>query len=262
MTTVSDPAGEGVPSDSDPTIATFGDGDAATAVVSMSSRHPDGLDADYLRWHMLDHLPEQYRLSGLRLGQRWISTPACRAARATSLAPFDAVDHVVQYLFAEPVDAALEQFFPLGNALGKIGRMPMRLPRVQVGGWDLVGTAAADRALVGAAVVPWRPASGVYLLVERVEGSESPGDEGLEALVEVPGVIGAWAYAGSGPRHPRLEITAGLAMTVCYLDRPPIDVAADLAAVLDDRWSDGARSPQLAAPFELVVAGAWDRHLP
>ena len=38
----------------------------------MSSRHPDGLDADYLRWHMLDHLPEQVpRLNGLRLGQRW-----------------------------------------------------------------------------------------------------------------------------------------------------------------------------------------------
>jgi hypothetical protein len=251
-----------VPSDSDPGIAAFGNGDVAAAVVSMSSRHPDGLDADYLRWHMLDHLPEQYRLIGLRLGQRWVSTPACRAARAASVAPFDEVDHIVQYLFAEPVDAVLGQFFPLGNALAGIGRMGIRLPRVQVGGWNLVGTAAADRVRVGAAVLPWRPASGAYLLVEEVGGPEPFDPAELSVLVDVPGVIGAWRYAGAEPRHPRMESTDGLVMTVCYLDRPPADVAADLAPVLDGRWSTGSRTPWLAAPFELVVPGQWDRHLP
>ena len=252
----------GLPSDSDPGIAAFGNGDVAAAVVSMSSRHPDGLDADYLRWHMLDHLPEQYRLIGLRFGQRWISTPACRAARAASVEPFDAVDHVVQYLFAEPVEASLEDFFPLGNALGGIGRMPMRLPRVEVGGWDLAGTAAAERVLVGAVVVPWRPASGIYLLVEEAGGREASDPADLGALVGVPGVVGAWSYAGTEPRHPRLESTAGLVMTVLYLDEPPVGVAADLAPVLDDRWSAGSRTPRLAAPLELVVPGQWDRHRP
>ncbi len=257
-----EPATVPVPSDSHPAIAAFGDGDVAAAVVSMSSRHPDGLDADYLRWHMLDHLPEQYRLVGLRWGQRWISTPACRAARSASEAPFDEVDHVVQYLFAEPVDDVLAQFFPLGNALGGIGRMQMRLPRVQVGGWNLVDRVAADRVLVGACVVPWRPASGIYLLVERAAGAGAPAPAAPDALTSVPGVTGAWTYVGGEPRHVRLESTAGLVMTVCYLDRPPVDVAADLAPVLVDRWADGSWVPQLAAPLELVVAGQWDRHLP
>ena len=35
----------------------------------------------YNEWHMLDHMPEQYPLDGIAYGQRWVSTPACRAAR-------------------------------------------------------------------------------------------------------------------------------------------------------------------------------------
>lgn len=252
----------GTPSDADPRIAAFGNGDAVAAVVSLSSRHAEGLDADYLRWHVLDHLPEQYRLGGLRLGQRWVSTPACRAARAVSTAPYDAVDHVVHYLFAEPVDTALADFFPLGRALGAIGRMSMRLPRVQVGGWNLIGSAVADRVLVGAAVVPWRPAAGVYLLVEQSTRTGSTDPTDLEDLVGTPGVFGAWAYSGAEPRHPMMASTAGLVLTVCYLDDAPVDVAAGLGPILTRRWATGARTPLLAAPFERVVAGEWDRHLP
>jgi hypothetical protein len=36
----------------------------------------------YNEWHQLDHMPEQYPLPGMAFGQRWVSTPACRAARA------------------------------------------------------------------------------------------------------------------------------------------------------------------------------------
>jgi hypothetical protein len=252
----------GTPSDADPRIAAFGDGDVAAAVVSLSSRHPDGHDADYLRWHLLDHLPEQYRLGGLRLGQRWVSTPPCRAARAASSAPYDAVDHVVQYLFAEPVDGALANFFPLGAALGGIGRMPMRLPRVAVGGWDLVATAVADRVRVGAAVVPWRPAAGAYLMVERVDPSATTTESGPGPLVRAPGVFGAWQYGGTEPRHPRMESTTGLVLTVCYLDAPPVEVAGEMETVLARRWAGGSVAPLLAGPFERVVAGEWDRYLP
>ena len=38
----------------------------------------------YNEWHQLDHMPEQYPLPGIAYGQRWVSTPACRAARAVS----------------------------------------------------------------------------------------------------------------------------------------------------------------------------------
>ena len=36
----------------------------------------------YNEWHQLDHMPEQYPLPGVVFGQRWVSTPACRRARA------------------------------------------------------------------------------------------------------------------------------------------------------------------------------------
>jgi len=256
------------PSDEDPAIAALGSGDVAAAVVSMSMRHADGDDAAYLEWHMLDHLPEQYRLAGLRSGRRFVSTPACRAARAASVAPYDAVDHIVQYLFADPVEGPLDRFFALGGALRVAGRMPIALPRVQVGGWYLERAVAASRALVGAAVLPWRPTSGAYVLVEHVAGSAAPTvpvdglDAGLDALVEVPGVAGAWGYSGATSLHPRLESTDGLALTVCYLDGVPIEVAAQMAPVLADRWVDGRLVPLLAGPFESVVPGDWDRHLP
>lgn len=251
------------PSDVEPAIAGYGDGDVAASVVSMSRRHPEGHDAEYLTWHVHDHLPEQYRLAGLRLGQRWVSTPGCRGARAVSEPPFDAVDHVVQYLFAEPVDAALDRFFPLGGSLRRIGRMPMLLSRVQVGGWTLERTIAAPRVLVGAAVLPWRPTSGVYVLIERRElGPGEGGVDWLEPLVAVGGVAGVWCWSGAAPRHERLDSTEGLAMTVCYLDDEPVPVAAALAPVLEARWADRAVVPLLAAPFELVVPADVGRHLP
>jgi hypothetical protein len=250
------------PSDAEPTIAAHGDGDVAASVVSMSERHPEGRDAAYLDWHVHDHLPEQYRLHGLRFGQRWVSTPGCRGARLVSEPPFDAVDHVVQYLFAEPVDEALDRFFPLGGALRKIGRMPVLLPRVQVGGWTLARTVAAPRVLVGASVLPWRPTVGVYVLIER--GSTGSGDAiaaGCDALVGVRGVAGVWCWSGAPPRHERLDSTEGLVLTVCYLDDEPVTVASALAPVLGVRW-DGGSTPVLAAPFELVVPSDVGRHLP
>lgn len=251
------------PSDAEPTIAAHGNGDVAASVVSMSQRHPEGRDADYLEWHVYDHLPEQYRLEGLRSGQRWVSTPECRAARAVSEPPFDAVDHVVQYLFAEPVDDALDRFFPLGGALRKIGRMPVLLPRVQVGGWTLERTVAAPRVLVGASVLPWRPTAGVYVLIERVGDGADDSTEGRpEALVAVPGVAGVWSWTGAAPRHERLDSTDGLRMAVCYLDDEPLTVASALASVLRDRWADRGVVPALAAPFELVVPADVGGHLP
>ena len=68
-------------------------------------------------------------------------------------------------------------------------------------------------------------------------------------------------WSGAEPRHDRLESTAGLVLTVCYLDEPPIEVAERLAPEVAVRAAAG-RTPLLAAPFEIVVPGQWDRHLP
>jgi hypothetical protein len=45
----------GTPSDQVAEVVATGRGDITTAFVSMARRHPDGTDADSLRWHTLDH---------------------------------------------------------------------------------------------------------------------------------------------------------------------------------------------------------------
>jgi hypothetical protein len=253
---VNEPPAAGTPTDQDAQVCRHGASDVRIGVLSMSARSPDGDDARYLEWHTLDHLPEQHRISGMRSGARWVSTPACRAARAAEAPPYDAVDHVVAYLFADPVDAGLDTFFALGADLRAAGRMPVRLPAVELGGYELAGKAASPRVLVGADVLPWRPCRGIYLLLERGPLTSTA------TLLDVPGVAGIWSYAGSDLLHPRLADTAGKHLAVAYLDDDPAATAGRLADTLAARWSSGALVPLLAAPFVTLVPWAWDGALP
>lgn len=218
--------------------------------MSMSARSPDGNDAAYLEWHALDHRPEQYSIPGIQRGQRWVSTPACRAARAAGDERFTATDHVMQYLFADPLEPALDRFFALGAELGAAGRMPIRLPAVELGGYELVHRVTAEHALVRPEVLPWRPCHGAYLLIER--GVE---DAGGDDLARVDGVAGFWRHRG-GAFHPRLADTTGLHLTVCYVDGDPVATGERLSEVVD------AGRALLAAPFVNVIPWAWDRALP
>src|SRR5579871_5027779 len=90
----------GTPSDQLPDVLATGKTDIQVAFISLSAREPGGRDAEYIEWHSLDHRPEQFRLNGLRHALRLVSTPGCRASRAASTSEFDAVDHVMTYLFA------------------------------------------------------------------------------------------------------------------------------------------------------------------
>ncbi len=241
------------PSDELPDVLATGRGDVTTVVVSMTGRHPEGHDEEYLAWHALDHRPEQHRLAGLRGHHRWVSTPACRTARAASDERYDAVDHVMTYLFADR--DALGPFGALGAALGAGGRMPMRLPSVELGVYEPQGRVAASRALAGADVIPWRPATGAYLLVEQ-------GTASGEDLVAVPGVAGVWWHVGTSARPLSDRDLSGLQFTCCYLDADPVTTAERVRPTLERRWDDGAAVPLLAAPFHAVVDHDWGRHLP
>src|SRR5580698_7225637 len=110
----------GTPSDDVADVLATGDGDITTLFVSMATRHPEGTDAEYLRWHTLDHRPEQHRLSAVRASLRLVSTPACRAARAVRHERFDRIDHVQTYFFTDI--AGLDGFLTLSTALGDAGR--------------------------------------------------------------------------------------------------------------------------------------------
>ncbi|MBO0732461.1 MAG: hypothetical protein J2P57_24580 [Acidimicrobiaceae bacterium] len=245
---------EGTPSDDVPEILSLGGSDVSTVFVSMSSRDPEGRDAEYLQWHTLDHRPEQYRLPGLRGSLRLVSTPACRAARAVSDERYDAVDHVMTYFFAD--GSALGPFARLGADLRKAGRMPHMLPAVERGVYHLRGTGAAPRVKVGADVLPWWPATGVYLLVER-------GGAGASDLVEVPGVGGVWWADGhAAADQPVTDDVTGLQVTFCFLDDDPVNTASRLRPSLEKRWANDALVPLLAAPFHIPVNYDWTRYVP
>jgi hypothetical protein len=244
----------GTPSDDVPAMLATGRTDVGVVYVSMSARHPDGRDADYVEWHSLDHRPEQHRLATLRASFRLVSTPACRAARAASDARYDAADHVMTYLFTDV--AGLPAFNDLNVAMAEAGRTPYLLPLVERAVYRLDGTIAAPRIKVGADVLPWWPATGVYLLVER--GGASP-----EALAGVPGVGGAW-WGGALPMDPPYTTNdnRGLQVTYCFLDADPAAVGERLRPVLAERWAAGGVEPLLAAPYHSIVAYDWGRFLP
>lgn len=243
----------GTPTDqSEPVLAT-GRGDVRCAFVSLSARDPAGRDADYLKWHQLDHMPEQYRLPGIRHAQRVVSTPACRAARAASGPEFDAADHVVTYLFAS--DRSLGPFVELAKALRGADRWPIHIPRVASLSSEVAGRAAAPRVVAGADVVPWRPLRGIYLMIE--DGHAPAAD-----LVEVEGVAGVWWAHGTRAPDFFGSDSSGRQLTWCYLDGDPVDTAHRLAGRVRARWASGEVRGLLAAPFMPLTPFAWDRYLP
>jgi hypothetical protein len=240
------------PSDALSEVLALGGSGVTTIVVSMAARHPEGRDAEYLAWHTLDHRPEQHRLAALRGSFRMVSTPTCRAARAASDLRYDYVDHVMTYLFADA--AGVESFGELGRALAKGGRMPIRLPNIELAVYELAGTAAAPRVLAGADVIPWRPTLGAYVLVER--GAAPAGH-----LTEVPGVAGVWWGRGAANPLSRAD-TTDLQITYCFLDDDPCATADRLARALEERWHAVDVEPLLAAPFHTVAPYEWERYLP
>ena len=243
----------GTPSDDVEAVLATGRTDVTTVFVSMSARHPEGDDAEYLEWHTLDHRPEQSRLATIRGSIRLVSTPACRAARAVCDQRYEAVDHVMTYFFADI--AGLEEFNDLAVALADAGRIPYLLPLVERGVYGLDAMVAAPRVKVGADVLPWWPAQGVYLLVERGEAAATD-------LAEVPGVAGAW-WATTVESDPLFSTAAmGQQVTYCFLDGDPVDAAQQLQPVLEQRWSSGAVEPLFAGPFHTLVPHAWDRYCP
>ncbi|OBK13376.1 hypothetical protein [Mycobacterium asiaticum] len=243
----------GTPTDEVADVLATGRGDVSTLYVSMATRHPQGADADYLRWHTLDHRPEQYRLPGLRASLRLVSTPDCRSARLASRDPWDAVDHVMTYFFADP--GGLAAFTELGRALRDAGRMQALLPPVERGVYDVERKHAAPRVKIGADVLPWLPARGVILLVEQ--GSTPCAD-----LLDVDGMAGVWSAVAMKADASLANTQPGQSISYLFLDDDPVTTARRLRPRLQARWRDTGIEPLLAAPFHVVVPHDWDRYVP
>jgi hypothetical protein len=186
----------------------------------------------YNEWHQLDHMPEQFPLRGIVFGQRWVSTPACRAARAVSGPRLDPIHYVTLYLMTDPIEETLHEFYALGRHLHEVDRFHRHRRALLSGPLRFVDAVVAPRVLISPEAVPYRPNRGVYVQVG--------GEPALDRWCALPGVAGAWAFADDEQR-----------ITVAWLDDTPLGVAGAFA-----------RSPgddvELAGPFETIVPWKWD----
>jgi hypothetical protein len=231
-----------------------------TEVTDPSEHHA------YNEWHQLDHLPEQLPLPGVAHGERWVSSPACRATRE-AVPPLDRVHYVTCYLMTDPVEQTLRDFRDLGARLHAAGRFHHHRASHLSGPFLVAGEWAAPRVRISAAAVPWRPHRGVLVVVDEVPDGTDPAavdahlawldQEHVPTALAVPGVAGVWSF-GPGPGLARQRtvpdgVGADLRVRVYWLDGEPDTTAA---AVL------GAAPPAASAPVRCVYAGALETIAP
>ena len=210
------------------------------AVVSMATRHPDAADAEYLRWHTLDHRPEQHRLPAVRASLRLVSTPACRSARAISDGPLNAVDHVMTYFFSDR--DGLRGFYELATALGSANRKVPLLPPVERGVYEVHSKAAARRVKVGSECAALAARSGGVFAGRAGIGisQATAGSRGRRRCL-----VGGVAQVDAGVASAQ----GNQSITYCFVDDNPVATAEGLRPVLNDRWANPAIEPLFAAPF-------------
>jgi hypothetical protein len=207
----------------------------------------------YNEWHQLDHLPEQFPLAGIVYGQRWVSTPACRGARAVSDPTLDPVHYVTCYLMAEPIGQTLDDFFALGAELHRLDRFHQQRRAHLTGPFGVVHAGAAPRVRVSAAAIPYRAHRGIYVVVEEMTELD-PQATNEEELFAVACVAGVWTFATAPELAPSRRWTPGAhRITVCWLDDDPLTVASRLAPRFES-----APHVLFAGPFETITPWEWD----
>ncbi|HVU72734.1 MAG TPA: hypothetical protein VHE83_07220 [Mycobacteriales bacterium] len=234
-------------------------------IWSFTPPGPVDDDGSYLRWHLLDHMPEQFQLPGVQHALRYLADDRCRAARIAGADHLADLGNAVSYLVGDPVEQTLEDFMALGPRLAEAGRFPHKRPSLQVAALALTRWYAAPAAQVTAEVVPWRPHRGVLLVVEeRVERERTAWLQWLHAehhqqVLDVPGVAGVWFF---GSTHTwKLADTYWKTpqnVTAIYVDDDPVVVAKRLAPLVEQRWTAGVVRPLFAGPLRTMIQWeAW-----
>jgi hypothetical protein len=236
------------------------------SIMSMTGKpHPDE-QAEYLRWHLLDHMPEQYQLPGMLLATRWLMDDECANATLHSSPPFDGLRSVMQYLVGDPVQQTLDDFLELGQRLRELGRFPVRMPSLQLSAYALLRADAAPRVLVSGGVVPFRPHRGILLIVEEAtpgpaldEWSNWVHVEHTAELLSVEGCAGACVFGTTSTWSTPGRFDVGHQLvTVVYCDEDVVEVASAADDVVRERWRTGVVRPVVASPLRSMVRWeAW-----
>ncbi len=235
------------------------------AFFSFTPPPPPDDDGSYLRWHLLDHMPEQYQLPGIQLGLRYVADDDCMAARVAASGDLERVGNLVNYLVGDPVQETHDDFMALGRRLAEMGRFPEHRPSLQLRMPALLAWYASPQALVSAEVVPFRPHRGVVVVVEEPTGTDTEGwEQWLDAdhhpaVLETPGVAGVWRYGSTDTwdLHPATQGDPQHT-TVIYVDADPIVTTEALTPLLEQRWQSGGVRPQFAGPLRSMIEWeAW-----
>ncbi len=232
-------------------------------IFSLTAAAPPDDDGSYLRWHLLDHMPEQFQLPGIVHGLRWIADGDYPEHRLAARGSLGEIGNAVHYLVGDPVEETFDDFVTLGRALRENGRFPITRPSLQVAGLRLLQWQSAPHALISAEVVPFRPHRGVLLIVE--EPTDGRPDDWLQwlhaehhpALLGTPGTAGAWTFGSTTAWNTlRGWRTEHQYITVVYLDGDPLATTDTLAPLIEERWRSGAAQPVFAGPLRTMIS--WE----
>jgi hypothetical protein len=230
------------------------------AFFSITPPGPADDDGSYLRWHLLDHMPEQYQLPGIQFALRYIADGDYPRHRIASNEPLADVGNIVNYLVGDPVEQTHEDFMQLGPRLAEVGRYPEPRPFLQLRMPALLHWYAAPQVQVSAEVIPFRPHRGVIVIVERPTGQDTASWlQWLHAVhypkvLDVAGVAGAWMYGDTSTwkLHPVAQGEQQYT-TVIYLDDDPLALSATLRPLLEERWASGDAAPLFAGPLRTMI---------
>jgi uncharacterized glyoxalase superfamily protein PhnB len=177
--------------------------DVTGAYVSFTEVTADGHET-YNRWHLFDHLPEQYRLPGIAHGQRWAVTSAVAAEP-----PLDRVHYVTLYLLTEPFDENVKAFWALGKELADAGRFDEHRTSHLNGALRIRDQRTAPPNPLDPRAVPFAPHRSVRVVLD---GRDTTGSD-----IEIDGAVGTWTFDG-------VDAIAGRTLTVTWseaADPPP-----------------------------------------
>lgn len=244
----------------------------ALTEITDPARH-----VDYNWWHASDHQAENLALEGICYAQRWAAPRSYMDARLAvhpSLAPTQYIGH---YMATEPLERTIEDFHDLGQRTRDQGRFFPDRNIVTFGFHNLVKGYVADRVEVSPDALPYRPHTGVLLVIKHLlDGSRGQEIAKWHDQVHVPdvltvkGVTGCYLFQSTGTgatfmtKDPSqvwagsdtLDTPVSRHVWLYFLDEDPMKTVLDLKEQIGT-WRQAGRSLDMTGAMETILASPY-----